>query len=348
MKETILALPAGNAALPGSDRSTRLTTHSGILIAATMCLIVVSAALLAGFVPILFSIATVFLFAGPHNWFEARYILGRLPARTGKLFLFFLVSFLGIIGLTVSFALIPSYLRMSPAPLDYPTVYAIWNSCFVGWVALLIHWRSRTNPRFDGGWVWPSAFMLIAGIWLQPFIFSVAIIYLHPLMALVILDRELKKRYPDWRKTYHGMILLLPLSLILLWYHLRDAPALAGTDPVTQAICQHSGDWLIRGVSNHFLVAAHTFLEMVHYGIWVLVIPLLGMRSRPWILRTIPVAQRSLKWRYAVISFLLLGLLAVVVLWLAFLVDYGITRSVYFLVALVHVLAEVPFLLRVI
>ncbi len=42
--------------------------------------------------PIAFSIATVFLFAGPHNWFEARYILGRLPAQAGKLWGFFTLS----------------------------------------------------------------------------------------------------------------------------------------------------------------------------------------------------------------------------------------------------------------
>jgi hypothetical protein len=35
-------------------------------------------ALLASWIPLQFSIVTVFLFAGPHNWFEARYVLGRL------------------------------------------------------------------------------------------------------------------------------------------------------------------------------------------------------------------------------------------------------------------------------
>jgi hypothetical protein len=32
--------------------------------------------------------------------------------------------------------------------------------------------------------------------------------------------------------------------------------------------------------------------------------------------------------------------------WAGFLIDYPLTRSLYFTVALVHVLAEVPFLLR--
>src|SRR5437764_8584726 len=68
----------------------------------------VGAAALAGALPIEFSLATVFLFAGPHNWFEARYALGRLPARAGKLWGFFTVSALGIVALTVAYAAIPA------------------------------------------------------------------------------------------------------------------------------------------------------------------------------------------------------------------------------------------------
>src|SRR5262245_52182294 len=125
-------------------------------LAAGLVLIAVAAALLAGWVPIAFSIATVFLFAGPHNWFEARYILGRLPARAGKLWGFFTVSFIGIVGLTAAFALIPSYLGSKSAVLQADMLYAIWNTAFLLWIATLVWMRSRTNPRFDGGWVWRS------------------------------------------------------------------------------------------------------------------------------------------------------------------------------------------------
>ena len=41
-------------------------------------------AALASLLPLQMSIVTVFLFAGPHNWFEARYFLMRLPARFGR------------------------------------------------------------------------------------------------------------------------------------------------------------------------------------------------------------------------------------------------------------------------
>jgi hypothetical protein len=321
---------------------------SGTTLAVSLVVIALAAALLAGWMPIAFSIATVFLFAGPHNWFEARYILGRLPARAGKLWAFFALSFVGIVGLTAAFAYIPSYLRNASYALESDTLYAGWNTTFLLWIATLIWMRSRTNPRFDGGWVWPAACLLIAGVWMQPFALSVALVYLHPLMAFWLLDRELRRSHPDWRPAYHACLLVVPLLLIVLFWRLHDAPMLPGDDPVSIAIQQHAGDWFLTGVSNHFLVAAHTFLETVHYGVWVILIPLIGYRSKPWELDSIPAARRGGAWRTGVTAILLFGLLVVAVLWASFLLDYGTTRYVYFVIALLHVLAEVPFLLRMI
>jgi hypothetical protein len=80
----------------------------------------------------------------------------------------------------------------------------------------------------------------------------------------------------------------------------------------------------------------------------VLVIPLIGLRSAPWKLDAIPSARRTRNWRLGVAVFLALGLGLVFLLWACFLVDYSTTRNVYFLAALLHVLAEIPYLLRVI
>ena len=261
---------------------------------------------------------------------------------------FFTLSFIGIVGLTAGFAYIPSYLRNANSVLQAETLYAAWNSGFLIWIATLVWMRSRTNPRFEGGWVWPLAFLLVAGVWMEPFAMSVAAVYLHPLMAFWLLDRELRRSHPTWQPAYHACLLVVPLFLGVLYWQLAESPHLVGDDPVSIAIQQHAGDWFLKDVSNHFLVAAHTFLETVHYGVWVLLIPLIGYRSRPWELNTIPAARRGGAWRTGVTILLLVGLLVVVVLWSCFLLDYGTTRYVYFVVALVHVLAEVPFLLRMI
>jgi hypothetical protein len=313
--------------------------------------IAVLGAVLSGALPIEFSIATVFLFAGPHNWLEARYALGRLPARAGKLRGFFLVSLTGIVGLTASFAAMNG-IAAGLSASAVGGMYAVWNTVFVFWIATLIWMRSRTNPKFDGGWVWPAACLVCAGVWLNPIALNVALVYLHPLMALWLLDRELTRSRPRWRRTYRLAVACVPLLLLALWWHLRDAPDLPGTDwasaMLQSAIVNHSGAWYLEGISTHFLVAAHTFLELVHYGVWILLIPLIGMRTLPWRLHTIPAARRSAAWRRGVAAFLLFGLCVVVVLWVCFRLDYATTREIYFTVAMLHVLAEVPFLLRMV
>ena len=88
--------------------NTRTSTRTGvrlfaIVLVASACL----SAALASWLPLQVSIVTVFLFAGPHNWFELRYFLMRLPARFGRSRNFFAVAFAGISTLTVAYLAMP-------------------------------------------------------------------------------------------------------------------------------------------------------------------------------------------------------------------------------------------------
>jgi hypothetical protein len=139
----------------------------------------------------------------------------------------------------------------------------------------------------------------------------------------------------------------VPLLLGVLWWKLADAPPLPGTDALSVRIARHAGGEILEGVSTHLLVSTHTFLEMLHYSVWLLAIPLIGgLRGAPWQLRGVPLARRSFRWRGVVVGILAAGLAMVLVLWACFVADYPTTRDVYFTVAMLHVLAEVPFLLR--
>ena len=60
----------------------------------------------------------------------------------------------------------------------------------------------------------------------------------------------------------------------------RAGPDLPGDDALSARITEHAGAGLLSGVSSHLLVATHTFLEMLHYGVWVLAIPLVGLKTR--------------------------------------------------------------------
>ena len=201
------------------------------------------------------------------------------------------------------------------------------------------------------------ACLLTAAVWLWPYSLPLSLVFLHPLMALWLLDRELARSRPEWRKHYWYVVGCVPLAVVTMWWQLRGAPDLPGTDPITLAfgptvraetLTNHVGASLLPVISPYFLVATHTFLELVHYGVWVVLIPLIGLRSWPWQMEAIPVSRRSPSWSRGVAAFLLFGLLLVSVLWVCFGIDYETTRRVYFTVAMLHVLAEVPFLLRMI
>jgi multidrug resistance efflux pump len=62
----------------------------------------------------------------------------------------------------------------------------------------------------------------------------------------------------------------------------------------------------------------------------------------------VPIARHARGFPQLVAGLLVIALAAVVFLWLSFSIDYSTTRDVYFTIAIAHVLAEAPFLLRMI
>ena len=89
--------------------------------------------MLASWLPLQVSIATVFLFAGPHNWFELRYFLMRLPARFGRSRNFFAVAFAGIFTLTVAYLAMPAlYYANLWSGANWPDAIATWNTLLRG------------------------------------------------------------------------------------------------------------------------------------------------------------------------------------------------------------------------
>ena len=315
----------------------------------TVVSVMLLACFLAGWVPIAFSIVTVFLFAGPHNWFEARYLLSRMPGHWGPLKPYFLTGICGVIGLTSLFAILPSLATLLDwNDSEWLTAIASWNSLLVAWIVALTLQRSHQKPRRDWNWIVPLAFTVVAINWLHPLAWSLSLVYLHPLMALWFLDRELQKRNSPWRRSYRCCLLLIPACLIALWFRLRGAVDLPADDILTSQIARHAGGDVLPLVSTRFLIAAHTFLEMLHYGIWIVAIPLFSVKAWPWQLSGIPLVRRSRVWQWSVGALIGTGFFIMFVLWGAFLSDYSTTRDVYFTVAMLHVLAEIPFLLRLI
>jgi hypothetical protein len=304
----------------------------------TFAVCVLGAAVLATWLPLQISIATVFLFAGPHNWFEFRYFLMRLPVRFGKSRNFFVTAFAGLAVLTISYVALPIlYRTLTVSNETWLIVLASWNTLLLAWLAVLIRLRAKQKRGVDWSWATPVLLALAAFNWLGPEFFSLAIVYAHPLVALWFLDRQLKRTRPEWLATYRRCLLLLPVILgVMIWY-LSQTPALSDDNGLFWRITQHSGAQLLPQVSSHMLVSVHLFLEMLHYGVWIVAVPLLSRKF--WNVAKVKTGSPRT-------VLLVVGLVGVAILWLGFATNYTDTRDLYFTIAIAHVLAEAPFLLK--
>jgi hypothetical protein len=314
-----------------------------------VCVLVVAAAL-AGFAPLWLSVATVFVFAGPHNWAELRFFITRLPVRLGRSRSFFALAAVGVVGLTVAYALLALGADSGVwGEGGWYAATALWNSAAVAWVVGLVAVRGRTMSR-GGAWVWalPAGCALVGVSWLAPQGFALALVYAHPLVALWFLDRQLRLTRRGWSRVYRVCLALLPVALCVLWWRLAGAAPLAEGGEVALRIMRHAGAGVVPGVvSTHLLVSTHVFLETLHYGVWLVGVPLAaGVGVAPWRAASVPLVRHRRGRPRFIRTLLVAGGAAVLLLWLSFAADYATTRDIYFTVAMAHVLAEVPFLLR--
>ena len=331
-------------------RAAWVTRRSGLrtkyFVAALLICALLSAGL-ASWAPLGFSIATVFLFAGPHNWFEFRYFLMRLPARFGKSRNFFLVAFAGIFALTIGYLALPAlyYLGIWSGS-NWISVTGVWNTLLLLWLATLLTLRARQGKRRNWSWAWPAAFALCSLNWLAPQLFSLGLVYAHPLVALWFLDRHLLRTRPEWVRAYRRSMLLLPLLIVGICWRLAGTTSLPDDNGLAWRITQHAGTEILPNVSSHLLVSLHVFLETLHYGVWLIALPLIGARGVPWDIKAIPLFRHPRGFPRTVVLLLVLGFALVLLLWSGFAIDYAATRDIYFAVAIAHVLAEAPFLMR--
>ena len=301
--------------------------------------------------PIALSVCIVFLFAGPHNYAEARFFLTRLPARMGRLRPFFLGSAAGIVLLTVGLPLagrLPVWMNWSPIAASWSL--AVWNTAFVLWCTWLVQMRSQQPPRREWEYAWPIGICVIGFSCMQPIVLPLLLVYLHPLMWLWVLDAEMAKSRPTWRSVYRWCVLLVLPAVALIWVVGPNSESVAAifdvSETVQSQIRQHSGANQLTMLNSKKLIATHAFLELLHYGVWLVAVPVVSGRVFSGRFPHIPLMKRSIASRNTIRLGLLMSLGIVVLLWIGFAADYSTTRDIYFTVATFHVLAEVPFLLR--
>src|SRR5438309_4798098 len=163
---------AENMSLVGWHTGVRVR-GSARMFALMLIVSVCTSAVLASWLPLQASILTLFLFAGPHNWFELRYFLMRLPARFGRSRNFFIVAFAGIGGLTIAYVALPAlYYANVWSGANWPTAIATWNTLMLLWIGALVLMRAKQKSHRDWFWIAPIVFALSALNWLSPELFS--------------------------------------------------------------------------------------------------------------------------------------------------------------------------------
>ena len=170
---------------------------------------------------------------------------------------------------------------------------AAWNTLLVLWLGLLFYLRGRQKPKTDWTLAFAAAFFLAALAWLVPNYWSLTLVYLHPLVALWFLERQIRRTRKEWLKAFHFCLATIPVFLIVLWLALGNQPHLPEDNSLFWRISQHAGSGILTGVSSHLLVAAHVFLETIHYAAWILLIPMVDKRAVPWRLKEIPLAANK-------------------------------------------------------
>ena len=306
-----------------------------------------AAAMIIGSFPLQLSIITIFLFAGPHNLMEFRYFAARMPVRWGRSRLYYSVGIGGVVLLTTS------YLTMYFASGNWlwsleswAVLTAVWNTLFIFWIGALVYLRGRRRPGSDRSWAIPAVFFLAALAWVVPQYWSLSLVYLHPLIAMWFLERQIRRTRPEWLRAYHGCLLSIPVFLLVLWITLSGRPNLTEETNLFWRINQHAGSEILPSISSHVLVSTHVFLESIHYFVWLLLIPLVDKRAIPWRLGDVPLFGNSKGFPKVFVAFLVFGILAIIALWVGFALDYTTTRDIYFAFAIGHVLAEFPFLVK--
>ncbi len=304
-------------------------------------------AILIGTFPLWASIVTIFLFAGVHNAFEFRYFAARMPVRWGKSRLFYAVGIGGVIVLTSAYLII--YFGSGNwfwNAENWMIAVSSWNTAFVLWVGLLFYLRGRQKPKTDWSLAFAVAFLFASFVWLAPQYFSLSLVYLHPFIALWFLERQIRRTKKEWLKSYHFCLLTIPFFVAILYFAFANAPDLSNETNLFWRITQHAGSQILPNISSHFLVATHVFLETIHYTVWILLIPLIDKRAIPWRLKEIPLISNKNGFQKLIFGVLAIGFLFVFALWIGFSVNYEITRDIYFAFAMAHVLAEFPFLVK--
>src|SRR6476619_1033594 len=123
-------------------RQTRFELTSGQLFCLSFMLFCTVCGIAIGSFPLAASIATIFLFAGVHNFMEFRYFAARLPVRWGRSRNYYSIAIAGVVVLTALYlTLYFSYGNWLWSSDTWSVLSASWNTAFILWIGALVYLR---------------------------------------------------------------------------------------------------------------------------------------------------------------------------------------------------------------
>lgn len=308
-------------------------------------LLVVLAGTLAGCTPLWFSVTIALIFGAPHNWVELRYFISRLPSNFGPCRAFFITAFTGALTIATTQAFVMFAIHKLPLSLEQAKgILLIWNECIILWTLALFFTRYQKIDR--------SAFILgptvalattLANI-LSPSMFTAAIAYAHPIIGICIMEREIRRTRKSWLKPFHKCLLAVPLAVGLLYLTLQGV---ASDKIYSETLVKVSGNTayhLLPEISPAVLLAGYAFLQMIHYGLWIFIMPLVTKSWRRWKTENLPIARDRKQLRPFINLALFVGVLAIVGFWTGFYFNRSTTMEIYVTISALHIVAELPLL----
>ena len=319
------------------------------LFAIILVLLVFLFAGLAAYTPIWFTLITVCAFGAPHNYAEFRYFLSRLPSRFGPLRGFFTTAFAGAIVLCLLQILLTRlFLRNAATNPGARPALLCWNELLILWMFALslLRYRSRDKSLWslviENGMY--AALATVANS-LSAAAFSISLTYLHPLLGLWILERELQRTRKSWVTVYRWCLLSIPVAAVAILTTLNNSHI---ANPSIQLVGTLNGNslgaQLFPTASTTSLLALFGFLQMVHYGVWLIAIPIATQSWNRWRIDRLPVLAKKPSLRPLIIAACALGVLGILFFWCGYALDYDDVNEIYITITTLHVMAEIPFI----
>lgn len=289
--------------------------------------------------PYLSAVLAFALCALPHNFVELGFLCWGKGSMGGGL-----VRAPRWTWVLVGIMIVPGFLYLIPGALNPDQKEALFHSQMLAvpvWIGIMAAVRCWARPL----WMVPVLCAAAAAgwaAWTRPDVAAVTFVQLHNITALIMAALVLRGRPREEQRQAWPLLAGVALaSIIGTWGLLTWAPVWGGVE-VPAATARVLGASVAPAGASSFLMdrlmAVFSFQLWLHYGVWVMLVPALGLAP-------LPALPRPALGAVTVAMVIGVAAVAVVAGTLSFFQDFVHTRTIYLALAGLHVYGEYPALI---